>query len=85
MGQTRDNQGLTTHDEDDLHWSELLHLESTSLNDSIAELPNKDKAVEQDGHSLCDVGQCAKLVGVSHRELYDGDVGSDHVREFGAD
>jgi hypothetical protein len=53
--QTWYQHGLTAHDEDNLHWSELWHFELTALVDGMTQLVRKDATEEPDGGGLCNV------------------------------
>lgn len=54
---TWNDQSLTTHNEDDLHWAKVSHAESAALTNGKSELGNEDGAEEADadcgGDVLC--------------------------------
>jgi hypothetical protein len=52
---TWNHHGLATHDEDDLHWAKLWHVELTALVDGVAQLIREDATEEADGNGLSNV------------------------------
>jgi hypothetical protein len=69
---TWNDHSLAAHDEDDLHWTELSHLHTPALDQGIAQLANKDTAVEPHGDRLCDMHSHDSSLIFSHAQVMHG-------------
>lgn len=79
---TWNNHSLTPHNEDNLHRSELQHVETAPLHDCIAKLPGENAAVKHDCNALCDPRNCTELVNIADFGLHECNMRSNHEGEF---